>query len=475
MTQLRARDAPSDAQAAAAKLAVAGTVAIVTGQQAGLFGGPLFTLFKALTAIALARRMEADYGVRAVPVFWVDAEDHDVDEVRSCGVLDANLEPRQIALDLPTAGRPVSAVRLPDAIALALEALRETLPPTEFTDPLLDTLSSAYTAGAGMVDAFARWLDATLGGHGLVVFDASDRAAKPLVRSVFDLELRSRGETVRLATAAGEQLVARGYHAQVSPTDDSVALFELDGTRRAIRRRDGDFAVGDTVIEYDELLGRVRDQPEAFSPSVLLRPIVQDTLFPTVAYVTGPNELAYLGQLRKAYERFGVPMPILYPRLTATLLDRASTKFLARHGLDVAALQAQDDGVLNRLGSAQLPPELEAAVDAAERQVAETLTVVADTVPTVDPTLAGAARTTRERMERDLKTLRSKIVQAAKRRDDALRRQFGRARAQAFPGGNPQERAVGFVYFLNRYGPALVDRLLEDLPLDVGQHWVVTV
>ena len=474
--QLRTRGAPPEALAAAARLGETGTVAIVTGQQAGLFGGPLFTLFKALTAIALARRVESAHGVQAVPVFWVDAEDHDVDEVRTCGVLDANLQLCRIALDLPTeTGRPVGSLRLPDAVGSTIDALRDAMPRTEFSDPLLETLADAYSAGAGMVEAFARWLDATLGAHGLVVFDPSDRAAKPLVRSVFDQELRSRGETSRLAARAGERLAAHGYHVQVTPTADAVALFDLDGTRRTIRLQDDGFAVGERRYGHDELLGKVRDHPETFSPNVLLRPIVQDTLFPTIAYVSGPNELAYLGQLRQAYEQFGVPMPLIYPRLSATLLDRASTKFLARHSLDFETLQAQDDSVLNRLISAQLPPEIETALSLAEQQVGETLDAIADTVPAVDPTLSGATRTTRERMERDLRTLRGKIVQAAKRRDETLRRQFSRARGQAFPEGDPQERAVASVYFFNKYGPNLVDQLLDSLPLDVGQHWLVTV
>ena len=474
--QLSRRSAPQPAQDSAAALSEKDTVAVVTGQQAGLFGGPLFTLFKALTAIALARRVEAAHGVRAVPVFWIDAEDHDIDEVSSCTVLDASLTPRQIAVDLPAApGAPVSTLRLPETIRSAVAELREALPPTEFTDPLMDVLGRAYADGNGMVEAFALWLDATLGAHGLVVYDASDPAAKPLVRSVFDLELRTGGDAARLAATAGKKLEAEGYHVQVAPADDAVALFALDGARRPIRQRDGGFGVGEELTGQDTLLDRVRDHPEAFSPNVLLRPIVQDTLFPTVAYVSGPNELAYLGQLRTIYERFDVPMPLFYPRLSATLLDRASTKFLARQQLDLEALQAQDESVLNRLISAQLPPEVDAALSAAQQQVGEHLDAIAELVPSVDPTLSGAAKTTRQRMERDLQTLQNKIVQAAKRRDETLRRQFNRARTQAFPGGSPQERMVGFVYFLNKYGPSFPEQLLDQLPLDVGRHWVVTI
>lgn len=474
--QLQARAAPAAALAAAERLGAADTVAVLTGQQAGLFGGPLFTLLKAVTAVALARRVESEHGVRAVPVFWVDAEDHDLDEVRACQVLDADCALRRMALDLTAeAGRPGAAVRLPATVGALLDELRQALPPTEFSAALIERLTAAYAPGAGLVEAFCRWLDSVLGDRGLVVFDASDPAAKPLARPVFDRELRLRGETSRLAAAAGAELAARGYHAQVKPAADAVALFHLDGARRPIRLRDEAFALGDDLLTPDALRGQVRARPEAFSPNVLLRPIVQDTLFPTIAYVTGPHELAYLGQLREAYRLFEVPMPLVYPRLSATLLDHAATRFLTRYELGLDALQARDDSALNRLIDAQLPPAVEAAVAAAERSIGAELDGIAEQVPVIDPTLAGAARTTRERMQRDLRNLRAKIVTAAKRRDATLRRQFHRAQAQAFPGGAPQERAVSLVSFLNRCGPQVVDRLLDDLPLDIGRHWLLTV
>ena len=474
--QLRTRKAPPEALAAAQRLADPGTVAVVTGQQAGLFGGPLFTLLKALTAIALARRIEAEYGVRAVPVFWVDAEDHDLDEVRTCAVLDREFELQRLDLAaVPQPGSPVAAVRLPASIGALLGELRQALPPTEFTGATLDALSASYTPGAGLVEAFSRWLDTLLGRHGLVVFDGSDPAAKPLVQPLFERELQLRGETARLAAAAGARLADGGYHAQVLPAADAVALFRLSGGRRPIRLRDAEFAVGDTAVSPDAMTRLVREQPETFSPNVLLRPIVQDTLFPTVAYVSGPNELGYLGQLRDVYEQFDVPMPLIYPRLSATVLDRGAVKFLTRHNIGLERLQARDDGVLNGLINAQLPAAVETAVTDAERQAGETMDAIADLVTTVDPTLAGAARTTKQRMERDLRTLRGKIIQAAKRRDTTLRRQFYRTRAQAFPRGAPQERAVSFVYFINRYGPEVIDQLLDDVPLDIGRHWLVTL
>ena len=473
--QQRQRKAPPEAQAAAERLRAPDAVAIVTGQQAGLFGGPLFTLLKALNAIQLASRAAESYGVSAVPVFWIDAEDHDWEEVGSCAMLDGDWRVHRVALTPPSgAGEaPVGALKIGDDVERALQTLAATLPATEFTASLLDGLRAAYRPGTGMAESFGRWLETVLGERGLVVFDSCDPAAKPFVRSLFGRELRDV-RTAGLATSAGAALSAQGYHAQVTPHADSVALFEVDGARHPIRRTSDGFTVGDRRAEPAELLQTVEQHPERFSPNVLLRPLVQDSLFPTVCYVAGPSELAYLGQLKSVYEHFGLPMPLIQARDSATLLDSAGVKFLSRHELPFERLQPQDEAALNRLLEAQLPASVERSIDDARQALRERLGAVAEAVLAVDQTLAGTARSTLGRMEHDLKTLHNKILQAAKRRDETMRRQFSRARAQAFPEGHPQERALGFVGMLNRFGPGLIDRLLAELPLDPRQHALIT-
>jgi uncharacterized protein YllA (UPF0747 family) len=191
--------------------------------------------------------------------------------------------------------------------------------------------------------------------------------------------------------------------------------------------------------------------------------------------VGGPSELAYFAQLRGIYEHFAVPMPLVHPRASATLVDSATIRFLNKYDLPLEELQPQDEGALNRLLQSQLPPTVDAAFATANQTVAETMQSVVEVVSSVDPTLAGAARSTLGKMEHELKALQGKMIQAAKRRDETLRRQFTRAQVQTFPQGHPQERALGCVYFLNQYGPALVDRLLEELPVDPATHWVLAI
>jgi len=471
------RDAPAAARESAARLADPAARVIITGQQAGLFGGPLFTMLKAITAMKLAAEVSRDHHVPVVPVFWIDAEDHDWPEVSGCTVLDSELAATTVRLaDLPGAGsQPIARLTLTDEATTAVDQLSAALPDSEFKSELIDTVRKAYVPGRGMAMAFGVFIEQVLGPHGLVVYNSSDAAAKPLARDVFVKELSEPGQTARIAAAAGEKLVAGGYHAQATLAEGTVCLFHLNAERAPIRIDGASATVGDQSMGVAQVVDEARQQPEHFSPNVLLRPIVQDTVFPTICYVAGPNELAYLGQLKDVYAHFGVPMPLMYQRATATLADSPTLRFLSKYELPITALRAQDESALNQLLESQLPPTVEQALDAVTSLVDERMAAVALAVPQIDPTLEGAVKSTLGKMQHEVQTLHNKVIQAAKRRNETLRRQFQRSQALTFPQGHPQEREIGFVWFLNRYGPVLVDRLMDELPLAMGHHWILTI
>jgi bacillithiol synthase len=473
--QQRRRTAPAAAVAAAEQLRDPRTVAVVTGQQSGLFGGPLYTLLKAITAIRLAERVRAEHHVPAVAIFWADGEDHDWEEVRSCCVLDGDAGLKSAALPATSgASRPVGRVTLDGTIESALAELKAALPVTEFSAALFDTLARAYRPGTSMSDAFAQLIEGVLGPLGLVVYESSDPATKPLVADLFAREVAAAGASARRAADAGAALQQAGYHAQVTPAEGSLALFRLREEREPIRVDGTTAVIGDDRVPLTELEARARTAPGEFSPSVLLRPVVQDTLFPTVCYVGGPGETAYFAQLKEVYASFGVPMPLVQPRTTLTLLDANAQKFLTRHDLPLESLRAQDESALNELLEAALPPNVEASLGDTLRAVEDRMAAVTAAVTAVDPTLEGASRSTLGKMQDDLRKLQAKIVQAAKRKDETLRRQFKHAQTQAFPSGTPQERLLGTIYFLNKYGPALIERLCQEPPIDSGTHWVLT-
>jgi bacillithiol biosynthesis cysteine-adding enzyme BshC len=481
VTLLRAqqekRGAPPEARAALEKLADSRSVAILTGQQAGAFGGPMYTLLKAVTAIQLAREVSNRHDVPVVPIFWVDAEDHDWEEIAGCTILDSAFHPHTVTMQAPEgAGAvPVAALTLDDRIGQTIGELADLLPSTPFSEAIVGLLRESYRSGVTVAEAFARLIESVLGRLGLVVFESSDPAAKPLASGVFAHELRNPGSTASRALEAGRAMSALGHAPQVEPQPDQPSVFHLDGARTPIRRSDGGFVIGETTVDQGTLVAEAERTPARFSPNVLLRPIVQDTLFPTACYVGGPSEMAYLGQLGGVYADFGIPMPLIYARATATIIDSAAARFLRRYTVKLEDFQPQDESALNRLLRSQLPQPLEQALGDAAEALRESMARVADALPELDPTLVGAARTTLGRMEHDLHSLHSKIIHAAKRRDETMRRQFKRVQTQFFPLGHPQERTLSVTYFLNQYGPALIDRLLEELPIEMGHHWILTI
>jgi bacillithiol biosynthesis cysteine-adding enzyme BshC len=392
----------------AAALALPGTVAVVTGQQAGLFGGPLYTLLKAVNTVTVARHVAATTGATVVPVFWVDSEDHDWDEIRSAHALDRDANLVHVALDvLPGAGvQPVGRLVLDASVAETITAFVAQVPPTEYTAGLAECLRRCYCEGTRVATAFAMLLDELLGPEGLVVFEADDPAAKPFAASVFRRELANPCEAATLSTKGGERMTAAGHAPQVTSADDSVGLFYLDGTgRRPIRFRDDQFIVGDEPKSKPALQAEAEEHPDRFSPNVLLRPLVQDVLFPTVAYVGGPSELAYQVQLADLYAAHGLERPMLVSRASATLVDSAALKFLERSGMPLESLQPQDESALNRLLGGQLPPALDEACSELDAFIVSCSDRLRSAATAVDPTLSGAVDTTVDRLRETVMTL----------------------------------------------------------------------
>jgi bacillithiol synthase len=465
--QLDRRDAPAEARAMARRLADPASVTTVTGQQAGAFGGPLYTLLKAVTTLQLARRIEAQHGVPVVPIFWADGEDHDWDEIRAASVIDAGGGLTDIAMPpFDGAGERRSGdIMLDERIAATVDALFAALPTTEFTPDLRAAIARCYAPGRSMAEAYARFIEHLLGRHGLVVFESADAAAKPLARELFAEELRHPGRSGQLAAAAGERSRALGFPPQVVPVEGSAALFHLSPAREAIR------------VPFDgaALAGEALAHPERFSPNVLLRPVVQDWIFPNIAYVAGPGELAYHGQLEGIYKAFGVPRPLVYPRASASIMDARALRFLDRHQMPMAALARPDEAALNRLIESTLPAEVRGALVDAAAALGEPWHALASALPRLDPTLEGAAGGSLKRLQHEIDTLQWKTVRAVKRRESEMRRQFRHAQQLAFPRGKPQERILGVVYFANQYGPALVEKLVAELPAEMGSHWVIGI
>lgn len=452
-----------------------GTVAVVTGQQVGLFSGPAFTFYKALSAVKLAGRLR-DQGLATVPVFWLATEDHDLEEVASTAVLDDDyrLVPLSDPGVRPAPHSSVGYVRFSEEVMAALDHLEASLPRGESRDRLLRDLREAYVPGAGWGDAFARFLARLFDRWGVILLDALDpelhRLAVPLyvqaITGARDLNARLQERSAALVRA--------GYHAQVHVDDESSLLFvSQEGNRTALRleRKGGDF-----VLERNGRLTAAQarhlaeERPLDISPNAIFRPIIQDRLLPTVASVVGPAELTYHAQSAVLYPVFGRPQPVIAPRTSFTLLDPRSERILKTYRLRVEDVWQHEDQLRRLIASAGFVDGWERRLEASEREIMRVLDGVRSDVSSIDPTLLDASERARRRTAYQFERLKGKITRAAFARSEVLRHHEQALRAFLLPHGELQERSVSGVYFLGRAGYELLEELLPLISTDSACH-----
>jgi bacillithiol biosynthesis cysteine-adding enzyme BshC len=474
--QQEERGAPRAAERARS-LAARDAVAIVTGQQPVLFGGPLFVLYKALAAIMVAERLQAQRGAPVVPVFWVASDDHDFAEIRSLSVLDeaGALRTLRYAPVHEPAGQPASQVLLDESVSALVEELRASLPPGLHRDAAVERIAACYRPGHSLSSAFARLISMLF--PDLVVLDPSDPALKKHMVPVMSRELSERSPSSRLALAAGERLLAAGYHQQVPLRDGFFNLFVvIDGERRALAVRDGAVEVRGLgrEIPLAEALRHLEQHPADWSPGVLLRPLAQDLMLPTLAYVGGPAEVAYHAQIGPSYGHFEVARPILFPRPSATIVEPAQARALEAESLGLCDLQADPEAVLARWAR-DAYPDVESAFDRARAAVEREMATVEDALGAVDPTLRAAAEAAKGRALHQIEGLQEKSTRALKKRDLVRADRLRRTRDALLPGGSLQERGLGWIGLLARQGEAIVGDLRERLDPWARGHQVVSL
>jgi bacillithiol biosynthesis cysteine-adding enzyme BshC len=470
------RGAPRAAERARS-LTTKDAVAIVTGQQPVLFGGPLFVLYKALAAIVVAERLQAQRGTPVVPVFWVASDDHDFAEIRSVSVLDDQGALRMVryAPAREPSGQPASQVLLEETIGALVDELRGVLPGGMHRDAVIEKVAACYRPGVSLGHAFARLVSSVF--PDLVVLDPSDPALKTHMAPVMSRELSERSPSSRLALEAGERLLAAGYHQQVPLRDGFFNLFVvIDGERRALAVRDGAVEVRGLgrEIPVAEALRLLEARPADWSPGVLLRPLAQDLMLPTLAYVGGPAEVAYHAQIGPSYGHFGVARPILFPRPSVTIIEPAQARALEAESLSLCDLQADPEAVLARWAR-DAYPDVESAFARAREAVEREMASVEAALGAVDPTLRAAADAAKGRALHQIEGLQEKSTRALKKRDQVRADRLRRTRDALLPGGSLQERGLAWIGLLARQGEAIVGDLREQIDPWARGHQVVSL
>jgi bacillithiol biosynthesis cysteine-adding enzyme BshC len=462
-----------------ARLREADTVAVVTGQQAGLFTGPLYTIYKALTAVKLAGCL-TDRGTKAVPVFWIATEDHDFAEVATAEFIgcDCRLAEVSVQTSMHKEGTPVGSVCLDESINETVERILTVLPETEFTPDLRKLLTDSWATGRGYGEAFARMMTHLMTSYGLVLLDPLDARLKQLAAPLYAEAARRAPEIATAIEERSRELVEAGYHAQVTATADSFPLFlhTPDGARHAVTRTPGGtYKAKETEEEYtaEELADRARRDPLSFSPNVTLRAVVQDYLLPTIAYMGGAAEIAYFAQTTEVYRVLDRPATPILPRASMTIVEHRTGRALERYNLHLSDFFAGLDSVLARVVEEHLGSEAARGFDQTESTLARELDKLKEQLHRVDPTLSDALETGRRKIEYQLTGLRSRFHRAQMNRDRAAHRQLERAAVQLYPHKDLQERHINITSLLARHGSYVINWIYDAINLGSPDHQVI--
>jgi len=457
------------------------TVAVVTGQQAGLFTGPLFTIYKALTAIKLAEQLTSA-GITAVPVFWAATEDHDLDEVaKACfigqdaGLVEIEYRPQQYVKNSPVGNIPVDG-----SIDAAVRDLFESLSATEFSAEVRQSIEDAWHEDTDFGKAFQTELAGLLRKHGLIFIDPMAQGIKELAAPIHADAIAKGDEVVAAIRERDLQLAADGFHSQVVVEEDYFPFFWIsdDGRRLALRRvGDGVYKAKDGLVEFTraELLEIATDEPHRLSPGVMLRPVVQDYLLPTACYVGGAAEIAYFAQNSEAYRILERPVTPILHRQSLTLLESKYKRTLEKFGLELKELFNGVDAVLQRVGSEQLSLETTDRFDAVENSISRNLDDLESELARIDPTLLPNLAKRREKMLHHIRALKTKANLAQVRKDKTTERQIREALTALLPNGELQERVINVNSFLNKYGQYFIDLIYDDIDPGNNEHLMISI
>src|SRR5271167_3216394 len=447
-----------------------GAFAVVTGQQVGLFGGPLMSLFKIASALALAKQVQLS-GVDCVPVFWLATEDHDLDEVNQALFVthDFQLVPFK-ANTAGTAGAPVAHIRFGEGtnelVAAAAKLLGDSL--------AADYLRESYAEGETFSNAFAKLYTRIFTEHGLILLDPADPELHRIATPLFVDALQRSAELDLAVLERNRELRDGNYHEQVKVTPQSTPLFALvDGARAPVHRANGAFSIGNERLSGEVLQARIQAVPENFSANVLLRPVLQDYWLPTLAYIGGPAEVAYFAQAAVLYEKLLDRITPILPRMSATLIEPRIERLLLKYEVELPELFHGECQLRECLAVHSLPTDLKENFELARRAVQVNLQRISESLGKLDPTLVEAAQRAASKVRYQVDRLEKRAAQAELRRSEIVARHAAQIENALYPKKSLQEREIAALHFYASHGPELINRLIELAQTRCPEHKVL--
>ena len=458
------------------KLSSSDTVAVVTGHQVGLFGGPAYAIYKALTAVRLSQILEKE-GYSSVPVFWLASDDSDFEEVSSTSFLDQQGEVFSVAYPGTRQNSQMAGTVSLESIEGCLKSLQETGVGGEVGRQNLAALRDAYLPVRSFREGLGAWLSKLFAPHGLILFDALSPGYKSPTGSLFEVAISERAEIVRALQDRSKALEKRGFVPQVRVQDTESLIFWTQGRDRfKLEFKDGKYAGrGESSLEFDpqKLLDELNREADSFSPNVLLRPILQDLLLPTAVYVGGPSEIAYYSQVNAIGSFWDMEMSI-FPRVGMTIVDRKSQRLLTKYGAKVPDVWAQTpeaiaQGIFRGTDSGDLLQKFEDL----ENHLKSELESLHSGIGKLDPTAAQMLRGAEAKILYQLAKTRNRFLANRQSRQSDVGRHLRYFCSRVYPRGRLQERLINFNQFLAEEGPAFLNQLLEITNPFCPSHQVI--
>jgi bacillithiol synthase len=453
-------------------LAFSDALVVATGQQVGLFSGPLYTIYKACTVIRYAQELGELLRVPVVPLFYLVAEDHDFDEVQWAGFVDKDLNFNQLIYrpGITPDRLPVCQLVLEENVEKVIFEFEQRTPPTEFKIDVLQSLRNYYHPGQFFHLAFAGWFSKLFSQYGIVLFDSSNREFKTAILPLFEEELVKNlcSSSIEFMNTKLERM---GYKPQIEIIKYRPQVAILKNGRHSLKRSGADFVnlQNNEVITAAELLSL----PEILSPKAAFRPLVQDFLFPTVAYVGGPAEIAYWAQLRSAYEAFNLSMPVVIPRAGFTLLEPKIKKYLSRFEISPVEFIADSSHALQQINRKMIPTNIVDNIDEMRSEMDVRWNSLEKAVIEFDPNLQSGFEKTKSNCFHYIDLLEKNIVTSIKNKSEIASRQTDAVFHSLLPNNSLQERQLNILNYLIRYDWSIIDRIVDEISPFKFEHKIV--
>ena len=456
------------------------TLAVVTGQQLGIIGGPLYTFYKIITAIKLSNYLSERYDdYNFVPIFWLEGDDHDFNEVRSINIIDENNEIVKINFDDGIEDEEdrgsVGQIKINDSINNFFEQLNKQLRDTEFKENLLNKLKYFYSPGKTFKKAFKELIFWLFDEYGLIIFDPQDSNFKKLLKPIFKKEINDfRQHTEKLVNVSAK--LEELYHAQVKvhpvnlfySNDEGRFLIEPVENEFRLKRKRKKFT-------YEEITENIENAPENFSPNVLLRPICQDFVLPTAFYIAGPSEIAYFAQVIPLYKIYNVESPIIYPRASLTIVEQNINSVLNKYELEVQDIFTEAEKLKTKVVRSISQITLDEIFKDASSKIEVSLDQLKEKLFEFDKTISDASTKYKQKIFNDLDVLKGKALEAQKKKHEVTLRQIDKAINSLYPNSNLQERELNFIYFAHKYGVNFLKQIFNELEINKFKHQIINL